>query len=106
MKYYSEITKNLYDSQDVLVEAENKIKIERIKKEAAEREAKEARANDAKKVDEAWKNLTEARKAYQEALTEFCKKHGAYHKTLTEKDLPDSSFSNIFYNFKTLGLWM
>ena len=96
MKYYSELTKNLYESEKELIDAENKIKIERIKKEADEKAKKEARAADAKKVDEAFKNLNEARKAYNEALAAFCKKHGAYHTTLTEKDLPDMTFADWF----------
>lgn len=104
MKYYSELTKKLYDSEKALIDAENEVKIEKIKKEEAAAAAKKQRAEDAKVVEEAFEKMKAARKEYQDALANFCKKHGAYHKTLTEKDLPEVDFSllNVFDVFKDL----
>ena len=104
MKYYSELTKKLYDSEKALIDAENEVKVEQIKKEQAEAAAKKQRAEDAKVVEEAFEKMKAARKEYQEAIANFCKKHGAYHKTLTEKDLPEADFSllNLFDVFKDL----
>ena len=70
MKYYSEVTKKVYDTVNELKEAEmevtNKVN---------------ARKADAEKVEAAYKACVDARVTYEKVLSEFCKKHGAYHKT-------------------------
>ena len=75
MKYYSDVTKKLYESVDELKKAEAE-----ITDKAA------ARKKDADKVEKAYNAYIEARKEYEKVLTEFCNKHGAYHKTYTSKD--------------------
>ena len=77
MKYYSEITKQVYDSEAACYAAERKEKIKT-----------DARKKEAEKVEAARKKLAEARKEYEAALAEFCKKYGAYHTSidLSNKD--------------------
>lgn len=70
MKYYSEVTKKVYDTVNELKEAEMEIT-----------NKVNARKADAEKVEAAYKACVDARVAYEKALSEFCKKHGAYHKT-------------------------
>lgn len=71
MKYYSDVTKKMYETISDL--------------EAAEKEASEktnARKEDAAKVEAAFNEMVTARKKYEKALREFCEKHGAYHRTI------------------------
>lgn len=76
MKYYSEITKKTYDTEDECLEAEKAVSDEKAeRKEAAER------------VDELMKVYLDAKKAYYDELDKFCKKFGSYHKTITSNDL-------------------
>lgn len=71
MKFYSEITKELYDSKDALVKAE----AEAVK-------AKSARAEKAKEVTELLKKAKEANTAAYKALDEFCKEYGGFNTTI------------------------
>lgn len=83
MKYYSEVTKKVYDTVNELKEAEmevtNKVN---------------ARKADAEKVEVAYKACVDAhaayekaRAAYEKVLGDFCKKYGAYHKTFNTNDI-------------------
>ena len=76
MKYFSEVTNKVYDTVNELKEAEaevtNKVN---------------ARKADAEKVEAAYKVCVDARVAYEKALSDFCKKHGAYHKTFKAEDI-------------------
>ncbi len=88
MKYYSEKTKKFYDSAADCEKEEAAI----VKAEAEKTAARKA---DAENVEKARKELDEARKAfhaayenYNKTLSDFCKKHGAYHTTVKNtKDL-------------------
>ena len=71
MKYYSEVTKKLYDSVEDLKKAE----LEVTNKAAA-------RKKDADKVEYAFEAYKKAYKEYEDALMEFCNKYGSYHKTI------------------------
>lgn len=95
MKFYSETLKELFDTEDALNEAEAKhaetLAVAKAKKEKASQE----RAVAAKKVEDAEAKMGEARKAYAEAekayrkeLSDFCKKYGTYHKSVSYSDLP------------------
>ena len=75
MKYYSEVTKKLYDSEADLKKAEDV-----INNKAA------ARKRDAEAVENAYKAYLDAKKKYEDVLAEFCKKYGAYHKTVSNAD--------------------
>ena len=78
MKYYSEITKKVYDTVNELKQAEDAVN-----------EKANARKLDAEKVEKAYNAYLDARKEYEKTLTDFCNKHGAYHKTYTSKDAGD-----------------
>ena len=78
MKYYSEVTNKVYDTVNELKEAEAEIT-----------NKANARKADAEKVEAARKKWVDARLEYDRALSEFCKKYGAYHKTYTSKDARD-----------------
>ena len=82
MRYYSDKTKTLYDSVEDLEKAEKAI---------TDRAA--ARKKDASEVEAAFNEMVKARKVYEEKLSKFCSKHGAYHKTITSKDSDDNWFS-------------
>lgn len=97
MRYYSEITKTIYDTEKACLEAEFKVKEEqnkeKIRRERAEREAKEKqeRLNAERKVraaevENARKAMDAARSKYAEVLQAFCKDYGSYHTTLTNED--------------------
>ena len=90
MKYYSEITKKLYDDKDALVKAE----VEATK-------AKSDRAEKAKEVTELIKKANEATKAANNALTEFVKEYGSFKTTIKDKDLQNDfdSFWKVFDKF-------
>lgn len=67
MKYYSEITKELYDTPEALATAEADI-IERKSQQAA----------DKKHLDEVHEARLEANRLYFELLQDYCKKYGYY----------------------------
>ena len=97
IKIYSDKTNRFYNSVEEANRAEFELKekenLEKIKKERAEAEAKakkEAAAAErkqaAEKVETARKAFNEARKAYHDALSDFCGKYGTYHYTTNGKD--------------------
>lgn len=82
MKYYSEITKKIYDSERACKEEENKLINEQNQKAAA-------RKADADKVEKALATYLKAAKEYRAALSDFCSKHGTYHKSISTNELTD-----------------
>lgn len=89
IKYYSEITKKLYDSKDELVQAE----VEATK-------AKSDRAERAKEVTEALKAANEASKKANKLLADFVKEYGSFKTTIKDKDVDvEGSFWNILDRF-------
>ena len=88
MKYYSEITKNLYDSKEELVKAEAEV----VKSKAD-------RAERAKEVNEALKAATAAQKKANELLAKFVKDYGSFKTTLKDEDVDVRSFWDIFDKF-------
>ena len=117
MKYFSEVTRQYYDTEKACLEAEFKVKEEqnrqKILKEKEERERKakqealaaerKARANE---VEEARKAMVAAQSKYREVLEAFCKDFGAFHTTLTRDDakgiIPTlfDIFNPLFFDFK------
>lgn len=110
LKYYSDRTNKFYNTVEEanhaefeLKEQENLAKIEKERKERELKEQKEKAAAErkaaAEKVDNAFKELTKAKRAYNEELQAFCKKYGTYHFTTDGKDdIPSlfDFFGNIF----------
>lgn len=81
MKYYSEVTKKLYDTEPQLVAAEANV----IKQQAEAEEKKKARAARAKEVEDALKAVTEAQRHYTELKNKFIEDYGSFHVSLSEK---------------------
>lgn len=92
MKFYSEITKELYDSEKECAKAEKLHEDKRLKEQAEKAKLAEERKAAAEKVEAARKAASAAKEAYYEELTAFCEKYGAYHTTIR----PSDSFNSIF----------
>lgn len=113
MKYYSDVTNTLYDSEKACLEAEFKVKEkenrEKILRERAAREAKEKqeklaaeRKTRAAEVDEARKAMVAAQSKYREVLEAFVRDYGTYHLSLNGEDakgLIPTLFDNFFNIF-------
>ena len=89
MKYYSEITKKLYDTKEELTQAE----VEVVK-------AKANRANRAKEVEEALKVANDATKKANELLSAFVKDYGSFKTTI--KDENTNALTNFWSVFEKL----
>ena len=86
MKFYSEITKQLYDSKDELVKAE-----------VAATKAKSDREVKAKEVTELIKAANEATKKANTALREFINEYGSFKTTIKSEDAgTKSDFWDLF----------
>lgn len=107
MKIYSEKTGKEYKSVDECLEAEKAFDEEIAAKKAAEekalaeRKAKQEalvaeRKEAAEKVEKARLALVEAQNTFNEELTKFCEKWGAYHYTVKPGD---KSWFDMFDNF-------
>ena len=94
MKYYSEVTKKLYETAKELEAAEQNVKNLQAAKIKAEELKKEQRATRAKEVEEALKAATEANKKATKLLKEFTKDYGYYHTSFTTKE--DESFDDFW----------
>lgn len=113
MKYFSEVTRQYYDTEKACLEAEFKVKEEqnrqKILKEKAAREAKEkqeklaaARKVRANEVEEARKAMVAAQSKYREVLEAFVRDYGTYHLSLNGEDakgLIPTLFDNLFNIF-------
>lgn len=113
MKYFSEVTRQYYDTEKACLEAEFKVKEEqnrqKILKEKAAREAKEkqeklaaARKIRANEVEEARKAMVAAQSKYREVLEAFVRDYGTYHLSLNGEDakgLIPTLFDNFFNIF-------
>lgn len=73
MKYYSELTKKIYDSENELLEAEKALT-----------ESKDKRAARAKEVEEALKVAREAQKKANDLLSAFVKDYGSFKTTVKD----------------------
>lgn len=94
MKYYSDLTKKLYETEKDLQKAE----IELTKSKAD-------RAEKAKEVTEAIKAANEASKKANEMLSAFVKEYGSFKTTLTDKDVDASFARDNFWNVIDRFLW-
>lgn len=88
MKYYSEVTKQLYDSKEDLVKAE--VAVTKSKADRAER---------AKEVNEALKAANAAQKKANDLLAKFVKDYGSFKTTLKDEDIQVDSFWDLFDKF-------
>lgn len=107
MKYYSDVTKKLYSTEDELKAAEKVVTAELAKKELATKEKKA----DAKVVEDAFKarnaarrdyntKVVEARKAYNTALVEAKKAFdAAVTEATTAKDKAEEAYNVALKEF-------
>lgn len=94
MKYYSEKTKKLYDSEEDLEKSEASY----AAKELELAKTKEARASRAKEVEDAYKAYTEAGDKYMKLRNQFVKDYGSYHATYNSVWVNPKSLFDIFFN--------
>lgn len=81
MKYFSEVTKKIYDTEKELEEAEKAVENEKLIYEA-----------DVKKLNEAYEALKAAEKAYDAATKEF---NGKHKKKININPNKDYTFEDI-----------
>lgn len=107
MKFYSELTKKVYDSPEEVDAAEAKLKEEQ---EAAKKAAEEAKAkrealaaekeSRAKEIENAYKDIIAAQKKYYELKNKFIKDYG--HFWMNYRDEDGNTFIEVFkdlFNF-------
>lgn len=82
MKYYSEITKKVYNTEDELRAAEKAEK----DKDATEQKKREKRKADAKEVEAAIKAANEAYDRANTKIDEFIDKYGSFHMTIDDDE--------------------
>ncbi len=107
MRYYSDVTKKLYDTSAALAEAERKVLLaeaekEKAEKEKAEKAKKEERAKRAKEVEDALKVANEAQSKAIKLLKDFTKDYGYFHTSYTTSDVetkPKVDFFDILESF-------
>ena len=89
MKFYSELTKKLYDTQEDLQKAE--ITLTKSKADRAER---------AKEVEKALREANEASKKANKLLQEFVKDYGSFKTTIKDENVDANSiFWDVFDKF-------
>ena len=79
MKYYSDETKQLYDTEAELKKAEQALVVAKQKEEAL----KAQRSERAKEVEDAFKAVEAAQKHAHELLNAFTKDYGSFHMSLS-----------------------
>ena len=102
MKYFSDVTKKVYDTVDELNNEETKIIEARKAQEAAVAEKKAQREARAKEVEEAIKVALDAQKVANDKLQAFCKDYGTFHTSLKNADTIlglNDPFRNFFKTF-------
>lgn len=101
MKYYSDVTRKLYETAEELnkaetavVKAEQERKAALEKKQAEQAKLKEQRAARAQEVTEAIRVRDEAQKKVNELVNKFVKDYGSYHYTWSS-DFIDDVFKTV-----------
>ena len=97
MKYYSEKTKKLYDSEEILRDEEAKFDLEHEKELAL----KAQRAERAKEVDAAYDEAVKAKRKADELCNQFIKDYGSYHST-RRTVIPMGSIFDMLFNFDNM----
>jgi regulator of protease activity HflC (stomatin/prohibitin superfamily) len=97
MKYYSELTKKIYDCESDLIADEESVVKAKEEKEAKAKQLKEERANRAKAVEDAYKLANEKQAEADKLMREFIKDYGSFHTTV--KDVKPGFTSLIDYFF-------
>ena len=92
VKFYSDVTKKFYDSEQAASEEEAA-----LKKTQDEKMAKNKAL--AEEVEQKRQALNKAREEYNNVLNEFCKQYGAYHYTISPKDLEKEMTKSLYSLF-------
>ena len=89
VKIYSDVTKKFYDDEAAALKAEDEVK--RVQDERITHRKEMAELVNTKRLacDNARKAYEKAREEYHNTLDKFCKEYGAYHYTVTDKDIED-----------------
>lgn len=101
MKFYSEVTKRLYDSQDELTTDERKVATAEAEKKAAEAKKSAERAARAKEVEDAYKAEVEAHAKYIKLRNQFVDDYGSFHMSYTTST-PEVEVRSPYTLFDTL----
>lgn len=103
MKYYSDLTKKVYDTERDCLNAEELFYEEEAarrkaaeEKKLAEKKKQEERANDAKVVENKREIMIQAQNDYRAAVEAFVKKHGSYHFSTNSADGLPHLFTSFF----------
>lgn len=94
MKFYSEVTKKLYDSEKDLAMAEAKVKAAEAQRLEAEKAKKMARATRAKEVEKALKEANEAQAKAIKLLKDFTNDYGYFHMSYSTDDAEKQNEKN------------
>jgi predicted nucleic acid-binding Zn-ribbon protein len=78
MKYYSEVTKQMYDTEQALLAAEQKVKEAEEKVAAEKRRLKEEKAARTKEMNQAFDDLAAARNRVNELLLKYTQDYGYF----------------------------
>ena len=98
MKFVSEITGKVYDTEKECIKAEKQFEEEKKAAELAELKRKEERAIRAKEIEDARAKVVEAEKHYRELVKAFTEDFDSYHISITQKNINDM-FDEIFKFF-------
>lgn len=85
MKFYSEITKDFYDSEKECTKAEKEFTDKQEKEKLAKEAKKAERKKRATEVEDAYKAMKEAEKTYYKLRNEFINDFGYYHISYSDK---------------------
>jgi Mg2+ and Co2+ transporter CorA len=96
MKFYSEVTGNVYDTPEALNEAE----AEALEVQKQEEDKKQKRAERAKEIEAVSKEIFELQQKKNELINQFIEDYGAFHQTI-RTSIPDVS-TNILRLFEEL----
>lgn len=103
MKFYSELTQKVYNTEAECKKAEQAFNFEleqkaraEEQKRLAEKKKQEERAADAKVVEQKYEAMFRAQKECREAVDAFVKKHGSYHFTTDSVEKIPYLFGTLF----------
>ena len=96
LKFYSDVTRQLYDTKDLAEKAEAEVKKAEAERINAEKLKKEARAKKAKEVEDALKVANEAQAKAIKLLKDFTREYGYFHTSYTIEDTEKKDASSFF----------
>ena len=101
MKFYSEVTNKLYDSEKALIAAEAEVKRLEEEKIAKERAKKEERSKRAKEVENALKAANKAQTEAIALLKAFTKDYGYFHMSYSTDDANKANEKKVKFSNTT-----